>query len=129
MSSGPMAADSGAVFYRFHEDQATFLHGSVDLHVRPQYADRSKLPCDMRDQTDSNVDFPLAVSVHELQAWQACIQATEEQTSTEPTTLSDLSHDTIISALNVSTSQLRQPFRSLNFRGQRCVSISMAAIK
>lgn len=116
---GVMPAKTHDTVCRFRRNQISFAHGLTPLHISPLYADRSKLLCTLRGQTDADVDVPLALSVHELQAWKACVRATAAPNRAGPAPLQAFHDDTLFSALMV-WSELAEACQCVHRIGLRC---------
>lgn len=91
-------AAAGGVVFRIRQGhaQSWFIYGSISLEVSEKMTQRSRLLCHFKEQTESDAEVPLALSIQALQAWKTCVDlqaqdqhALEEGQNSLSSTLSD----------------------------------------
>ena len=96
---GKASGDSVACI--FGESQLTFVSGSMSVYTPAHYSNRSRLLSDLRDETDLDVEVPLALSMKQLMAWKACVQAIERQARTDDSQILRVKDDLALPGLVV----------------------------
>ena len=96
---GKASGDSVACI--FGEAKLTFVSGSKSFCTPAHYCNRSKLLSDLKDETDVDVEVPLAVSMKQLMAWKTCVQAIERRAAAHDSQDFSINDDEALPALVV----------------------------
>lgn len=64
---------NGCAVFRIKQEQFWFINGSISLELCNATVQRSPLLCHFKEETESDAEVPLALSMHSLQAWITCV--------------------------------------------------------